>query len=70
MVWNIQGLGAKLKDHDFVTHVSKYDIIIFLETMKLDSYVPDTGHFIYKHFQRKYQHPWARKAAGGIGVLI
>ena len=45
MVWNIQGLCAELKDQDFITHVSTYDIIIFLETMKLDSYVPDTGNW-------------------------
>ena len=70
MVWNIQGLGDKLKDADFLKYIAKYDLIIFLETMKLDRYCPDTGQFTYKHFQRRYQHPRARKAAGGIGVLI
>jgi len=70
MVWNIQGLGDKLKDSDFLWYLSVYDLIIFLETMKLDRYTPDTGEFVYKHFQRKYQHPRARKPAGGIGVLI
>ena len=70
MVWNIQGLGDKLKDIDFIQYISKYDMVIFLETMKLDSYSPCTSDFVYKHFQRKYQHPRARKPAGGIGVLI
>ena len=70
MVWNIHGLGDKLKDADFLQCISKYDLVIFLETMKLDTYSPDTGKFVYKHFQRHYQHPRARKPAGGIAVLI
>ena len=70
MVWNIHGLGDKLKDADFLKYIASYDLIIFLETMKLDRYCPDTGQFAYKHFQRKYQHPRARKPAGGVGVLI
>ena len=70
LVWNIQGLGDKLKDIDFFRYISKYDLIIFLETMKLDKYSPNTGEFVYKHYQRTYQHPRARKPAGGIGVLI
>ena len=70
MVWNIQGLGDKLVNCDFLKYISKYDVIIFLETMKLDSYIPNTGDFTYKHFQRRYQHPRARKPSGGIGILI
>ena len=57
MVWNIHGLGDKLKDADFLQCISKYDLVIFLETMKLDTYSPDTGKFVYKHLQRHYQHP-------------
>ena len=70
MVWNVHGLGDKLKDHDFLSYISKHDIIIFLEVMKLDKYTPDTGQYVYKHFQRKFQHPCSRKPTGGIGVLI
>ena len=70
ITWNVHGLGEKLKDRDFLQYISQYDLIIFLETMKLDRYVPDVGDFVYKHFQRKYQHPRSRRAAGGIAVLI
>ena len=70
MVWNVQGLGEKLKDKDFLQYIFQYDLIIFLETMKLDRYKPTVRDFVYKHFQRKYQHPRARKASGGIAVLI
>ena len=70
MVWNVQGLSDKMKDNDFVNYISKYDVIIFLETMKLDNYKPELDDYTYKHYQRKYQHPKARKPSGGIGILI
>jgi len=70
MVWNVQGLGDKLQDSTFLSNISNYDIIFFLETMKLDTFTPSTGNYIFRHFQRKFQHPRARKPAGGIGVLI
>jgi len=70
MVWNIQGLGTKLLDKDFLLNISQYDVVILLETMKLDSYKPNAGTHIFKHYQRKYQHPRARKPSGGIGILI
>ena len=38
--------------------------------MKLDNYSPNTGDFMYTHFQRKYRNPRARKPSGGIGILI
>ena len=47
MAWNIQGLGDKLKDQEFVTYINNYDLIIFLETMKLDTYMPILSNFIY-----------------------
>ena len=70
MVWNIHGLGDKLKDIDFLHYISNYDLIIFLETMKLDTYSPGVSGYVYKHFQRKFQHRRSRKPAGGIGVLF
>lgn len=70
MVWNIHGLANKLENEDFVNYISKSDLIIFLETMKLDTYHPTICDFEFKHFQRKFQHPRARRPAGGIGILI
>ena len=70
LVWNIQGLGNKFECHNLLKQVSDYDIIFFLETMKLDNYCPNTGGYVFKHFQRKYQNPRARKPSGGIGILI
>ena len=70
LCWNIQGLGCKFESHDLLNKVSEYDVVVFLETMKLDSYCPDTGTYIFKHFQRKFQNPRARKPSGGIGILI
>ena len=61
LCWNIQGLGCKFESHDLLNKVSEYDVVVFLETMKLDSYCPDTGTYIFKHFQRKFQNPRARK---------
>ena len=37
LVWNIQGLGNKFECHNLFKQVSNYDIIFFLETMKLDN---------------------------------
>ena len=70
IVWNIQGLSDKLESKSMLHLISKFDIIIFLETMKLDSYIPDIGDYTYKHFQRKHQNKRARKPSGGIGILI
>jgi len=70
LVWNIQGLSDKFNSHNLLGKISEFDIVIFLETMKLDSYCPNTGNFIYKHYQRKYQNARARRPSGGIGVLI
>jgi exonuclease III len=70
MVWNINGLGCKLSNKDFLDYVSRFEIVIFLETMKLDTFVPVLNNFEFKHFQRKFQHPRARKPAGGIGIMI
>jgi exonuclease III len=70
MIWNINGLGDKLSNKDFLDYVSKFELVIFLETMKLDTFVPSLNNFEYKHFQRKFKHPRARKPAGGIGVII
>lgn len=70
MVWNVQGLGTKFLEKDFLLNIFEYDVIILLETMKLDTYQPNTGKHIFKHYQRKYQHPKARKPSGGIGILI
>ena len=70
LVWNIQGLSDKLTSHGLLTKVSEFDIVLFLETMKLNTYNPSTGDFVFKHFQRKYQNFRARRPSGGIGVLI
>ena len=70
MVWNINGLGDKLCDKEFVDYINSLDLVIFLETMKLDTYVPLLSNFEYCHFQRKFQHARARKPSGGIGILI
>lgn len=70
LAWNIHGLGDKLEERCMYEYISKYDIIIFLETMKLDNYSVNVNGYIYKHFQRKFQHPRAKKASGGIGILI
>ena len=70
MVWNINGLGDKLNSEEFVKYISNYDVIVFLETMKLDTFKPTIKYFEYKHFQRKFQHSRARKPSGGTGILI
>ena len=70
MIWNIHGLANKLDSREFVEYVSKYDVVVFLETMKLDTFKPIISNFEFLHFQRKYQHPRARRPAGGVGVMI
>ena len=70
MVWNINGLGDKLSREEFVKYVSNFNIVIFLETMKLDSYTPILNNFEFWHFQRKFQHARARRPAGGVGIML
>ena len=70
MVWNIHGLGDKLNNKEFIDYVSKLDLVIFLETMKLDTYIPILSNFEFRHFQRKFQHPRARRPSGGIGIMV
>ena len=68
--WNIQGIGSKLELDSINKMFSKYEIIFLFETMKLDTFNPSFPNFHYVHCERKYQHPRARRPAGGIAVLI
>ena len=68
--WNIQGIGGKLELDSINTFFAMYDIIFLFETMKLDSFTPHFPNYHYVHCERKYQHPRARRPAGGIAVLI
>ena len=68
--WNIQGIGGKLELDSINTFFAMYDIIFLFETMKLDSFTPHFPNYHYVHCERKYQHPRARRLAGGIAVLI
>ena len=70
MIWNIHGLANKLDSKEFVEYINKYDIVVFLETMKRDPFEPVIRNFEFVHFQRKYQHPRARRPAGGMGIMI
>ena len=70
MFWNIQGIGSKLELSSIQKLLAKYDIIFFLETMKLDNFDPSLPNFQFFHCQRECQHPHARRPSGGIGVLI
>ena len=70
MVWNINGLGDKLNSQEFVKYISNFELVVFLETMKLNTFSPVIKDFEFIHFQRKFQHSRARKPAGGIGILI
>ena len=70
MTWNVQGIGNKLKLESILILLPDYDIIFLIEIMKLDSFNPDLKNYQYFHCQRYYQHPRARRASGGIGVLI
>jgi exonuclease III len=70
VVWNIHGLRDKLENEDMCVNLVQYDIVILLETMKLNDYFVSIKGFTFKHFQRQHQHPRAKKASGGIGILI
>jgi len=68
--WNIQGIGKKLEMQEIRQLIEGNDIIFLYETMKLDSYQPSFDGYYYFHCQRKFQHPRARRPAGGIAVFI
>ena len=68
--WNIQGIGSKLELESIQQVLSGFDIIFLFETMKLNSFQPNFKDYNYYHCQRAFQHPRARRPAGGIAVLI
>ena len=70
LFWNIQGIGNKLELESINKAFLQYDLIFLFETMKLNTFNPSLTNFQYVHCERKYQHPRARRPAGGIAVLI
>ena len=68
--WNIQGIGKKFEIEDIRKLIVSNDIVFLLETMKLNSFDLYIEGFRYFHCERKFQHPKAKRASGGIAVLI
>ena len=70
--WNINGLGNKLEDENFISILKKYEIICLTETWGLESnidnlIIPD-GYQAFHHY-RKNKHKKAKRNSGGIMVL-
>ena len=70
LVWNINGLADKLGEPDIQDRLKKYDVIALTETMKDERYdITFPGYCTY-HFARQQKHAEAKRASGGILVMV
>jgi exonuclease III len=70
-VWNVQGLRTKVRDCDFITAVSEYDICIFTETWlsKTDSQKNLIPGYKSINCAGRKLNPKAKRHDGGISVF-
>ena len=69
-MWNINGLGDKLKEYDVIHLIKSHDIIGIVETKKGDSTKFNLPGYTAYHFSRPYKHKKAKRFDGGILILI
>ena len=70
--WNINGLGRKYEQEDFLRIVNKYEIICLTETWGTDknisNFVIPVGYKAFHHYRRN-KHKKAKRNSGGILIL-
>ena len=66
--WNINGIGDKFQDDDFVNIVHKYDILFLTETwLGPDESIDVPGYYIYSQCRNKSS--FINRNYGGIAIL-
>lgn len=70
LAWNINGISDKLGDPDVQEIIKSHHIVVLTETQKGKSYKVNFPGYYTKHFARKTIHPKAKRASGGMLVLI
>ena len=71
--WNIRGLTDKIFEKDTQDIIFSNDIVILTEThteVGSDIFYNVIPNFIFHNFPRKFKHPNAPKASGGIGIYV
>ncbi len=67
--WNVNGLSdAKREDPDFVSIISKHDVIFLYESWTSGSSDVELLGYIGHNFHRTFQHRHAKRHSGGIVV--
>jgi len=51
--WNVHGLGSKLEDSDFLSHVKKFDFFSLLETWSTENTIINIPNYSYFHQHRQ-----------------
>ena len=70
-LWNINGLSQdKLHDKILGKYLSRFDIILRLETWSDGESSYELHDYKYFDFNREYRHAKVKRASGGIGVFI
>ena len=69
-MWNINGLGEKLKENDVINMIKSHDIIGIVETKKGDKTNFGIPGYTSHHFSRPYKHKKAKRFDGGILLLL
>jgi len=63
--WNVHGLGSKLDDLDFLSHVNNFDFISLIETWSSDKTKINIPNYSYFHLHRE-KNKRARRYSGGV----
>ena len=70
LCWNINGISDKLGDQELVNVIKNHDILVFLETLKDKNYSVNIPGYISNHFAYGKRSKNAKRASGGMLVLI
>ena len=70
MYWNVNGLGDKMGEKDFVDILLRHDVIILSETMKRPSLRVSFPGFVVQNFPHSTHHRCKKRTPGGFIVFI
>ena len=67
--WNVNGIGSKLQDPDFMSEIDDYDICILTETWTTES-ISVEGFIVHSRDAVKCKGVKSGRSSGGVIVLI
>ena len=70
MYWNVNGLGDKLGEGDFLDILKEHDVIILSETMKRPSMKINLPGYVSQNFPLSTHHNYKKRVPGGFIVCI